>query len=339
MHVIRARNVNDAYEQGIALIHSRGHTNTSRNGSVKVIDGPVSTEYTNPRERILWEPHRDANPFFHLFESLWMLAGRNDVGYLKFLVPRMADFSDDGTTFHGAYGHRWINSFSQNQIETLVKLLKAKSGTRRAVLQMWDSNRDLNADESGKDLPCNLVATFEIDHTGQLAMTVFNRSNDMILGCYGANAVHFSFLQEYMANRLGVPVGTYHQVSRNFHVYEPMFTEKCLSPGVEHHDRYKDPPFETAVCYPYILHPSKGNDGWMTELAVLLNMGTDPNGCFNTFYEPFFADIGAPLWKTFCLWKAGRREEALKFVDQGLRGVDWIMACKAWMLRRMKVTV
>jgi hypothetical protein len=56
--------------------------------------------------------------------------------------------------------------------------------------------------------------------THVLDITVCCRSNDIIWGAYGANAVQFSVLQEYLAARVGVGVGRYYQVSNNFHVYE-----------------------------------------------------------------------------------------------------------------------
>jgi hypothetical protein len=51
-------------------------------------------------------------------------------------------------------------------------------------------------------------------------MLVTNRSNDIVWGAYGANAVHFSYLLEYVASSIGVKVGRYWQVSNDFHIYE-----------------------------------------------------------------------------------------------------------------------
>jgi hypothetical protein len=45
------------------------------------------------------------------------------------------------------------------------------------------------------------------------------RSNDIIWGCYGANAVHMSMLHEYLAGHIGVPVGVYTQISFDWHTY------------------------------------------------------------------------------------------------------------------------
>jgi hypothetical protein len=65
-----------------------------------------STTYLRPWERVLFNPTRDANHFFHFFEAMWILAGRNDVGFLKCILPGIVNYSDDGSKFHGAYGMR-----------------------------------------------------------------------------------------------------------------------------------------------------------------------------------------------------------------------------------------
>jgi hypothetical protein len=50
---------------------------------------------------------RDANPFFHVMETLWMLAGRNDLPWLVRFNKRFASYSDDGgNTQPGAYGYQ-----------------------------------------------------------------------------------------------------------------------------------------------------------------------------------------------------------------------------------------
>jgi hypothetical protein len=51
-------------------------------------------------------------------------------------------------------------------------------------------------------------------------MTVACRSNDIVWGCYGANAVHMSMLQEFIACATGLAMGTYYQISNDWHIYE-----------------------------------------------------------------------------------------------------------------------
>jgi hypothetical protein len=221
MRVINVRNVHEALPEGIRMMTRYGYEEGSRNGAVRLFDTPVTTRYRMPQERVIFHPLRDANPFFHLYESLWMLAGKRDVKSVAHYVKRMAEFSDDGKTFHGAYGYRWRKHFKVRSARGYHRRAGQEPRIdRRCVLQMWDARTDLG--KEGKDFPCNTMATFRY-HEGKLDMTVMNRSNDMIWGAYGANAVHFSFLQEYIAGCLGLMVGDYYQVSTNFHAYEATF--------------------------------------------------------------------------------------------------------------------
>ena len=109
MKVIRARNVNDALLLGLDLFQDPRNfrEQESRNGTTYEALEPVTTVYEKPWERVLLLKIRDANPFFHFIEGLWMLAGRKDLAPLTRYVKSMEDFSDDGETLWGAYGWRW----------------------------------------------------------------------------------------------------------------------------------------------------------------------------------------------------------------------------------------
>jgi len=250
------RNINEAFHLLVSGVYSseiKTEVTQSRNGEVLVIPEPVTITYEYPRERVLFNRSRDCNPFFHLYEALWMLAGRNDVESVAYYASNMKNYSDNGKTFNGAYGHRWHNGgcwakkngYNLNQLDILIKHLKKDPHSRRAVLQMWNVEDDLLKIDNSKDVCCNTSCYFLItfvecsacngiggDRAGtcrkclgekqtahSLDMTVMNRSNDMIWGSLGANAVHFSFLQEYMADCLGLQVGVYNQISNNLHVY------------------------------------------------------------------------------------------------------------------------
>jgi hypothetical protein len=184
--------------------------------------GLFVTEYWNPVRNVSFDPIRDANPYFHYFEALWIIAGRDDVRTLAHILPRMADYSDDGSIFHGAYGYRLRNWHTGDggcidQIEQAINILRGSPTSRQVVLSIWNPAKDLGT--KTKDMPCNDMIMLKV-RDGHLNITVSNRSNDAVLGCYGANAVQFSMLQMYMAARLGLGVGTYCQVSDSFHVYE-----------------------------------------------------------------------------------------------------------------------
>ena len=218
MHVINARNVAKALPLGIEYLRQKGKVEESRAGPVLVAPGPVMTAYAHPNERVLLSAERDANPFFHLAEALWMLAGRNDAAFLdRFVRDFGARFAEPDGSVHGAYGYRWRCHFDRDQLDTVVRVLKVDPASRQAVIGMWDPNVDLDKPEL-KDRPCNTHIYLRI-HNDRLDITVCCRSNDALWGAYGANAVHFSVLQEYLAAKLDVSIGTYYQLSNNFHAY------------------------------------------------------------------------------------------------------------------------
>lgn len=272
MH-LHTRNVNTAFRELVQLFKGSHWTEDpaynpfhkfpvvkrpSRQGNVLMIDEPVIITYSHPRERVLFNSARDANPFFHLYQSLWMLAGRNDVAPLAYYAAKNKDFSDDGKTLNGAYGFRWrhadgYGSKDENdnvdQLDILINHLKADPTSRRAVLQMWNveddllkiGHREYEADGrtpkpyrlASKDVCCNLSVMFALhdgcrDTEGRdesaacrfLDMTVTNRSNDLVWGMLGTDYVDFTILQEYMAARLGAEVGKYHHFTNNLHVYD-----------------------------------------------------------------------------------------------------------------------
>lgn len=218
MYVLNVRNVHDALPKALKGLEEIGVKRDSRNGPVVKYPMPVTVVYEKPLERVIYWPERDANPFFHLMESLWMLAGRNDVAFPAHFVKSMRNYSDDGKIFHGAYGYRWRKYFAFDQLEVIVNGLKENPDDRRMVLTMWDPVIDLG--KKGKDFPCNLQVLFSRGEEGELNMLVTNRSNDIVWGALGANAVHFSYLQEFIAAGIGCPVGKYYQMSNNFHAYE-----------------------------------------------------------------------------------------------------------------------
>ena len=231
MEVVRARNVNDAYKMGVALLERHGVTSPSRNGDVLVAPWPVTTVYDHPDERVLFDETRDANPFFHLMESVWMLGGRRDSEFLNFYVRDFKSrYAEPDGHLHGAYGHRWREHFdlvdgAESAVDQLIvvgDMLFSDPTTRRAVLAMWDPISDLAADK--KDLPCNTHVYFSsrrdhLDNVNILDMTVCCRSNDIVWGAYGANVVHMSVMHELMAGLSGMRLGIYRQMSNNFHMY------------------------------------------------------------------------------------------------------------------------
>lgn len=337
MITITARNVNYALHEGARLIRERGQQSPSRNGPVLVAPEPVTTVYEKPDERVMLHPERDANPFFHLYESLWMLAGRQDLAPVAEYVSNIRNYSDDGgKTQPGAYGFRWRHQFDYrrgielDQIVWAIERLRKDTNDRRVVIQMWDPSADAYAaDNGGKDVPCNLVLLPSI-REGRLDITVFCRSNDMVWGAYGANAVHFSFLQEYMARVLGLPVGRYYQVSNNFHAYLTTLDKA----GV-------DWPWGGSAPDPYAkgeVRPFPISDGILNKQEFREDLGMfmeEPArvGIRNSFLKR----VALPMVMAHRCWKKEHNlGAALEITAQMPDWCDWRTGAEQWLLNRNK---
>lgn len=384
MH-FRCRNVNEAFRVVVDFFDSPYNnradeliqTKTSRNGPVKKLIEPVTITYQRPRERVLFNPARDCNPFFHVFEALWMLSGSNSLEPLLKYVSTFGDYSDDGKTLNGAYGHRWRracvqhppskdgtypesvgiigNQYWLDQLKILIQHLRENPDSRRAVLQMWDVENDLvkidnQFDQYSRDVCCNLSACFSIrdegsavDTGGQhpdgtwiteweeyklLDMTVFNRSNDAIYGMFGADEVHFSFLQEYVANCLGVSVGQYHQISSDLHIYTEtnsgFHSEKWLAPehSIDFYQNDVDPCPIPLVSDPAVF------DEEVQEFVY-------DNDFSRNWYEPFLQHVANPMCWAFELHKRRDYRAALMAIEE-CQAEDWKLAAVNWLKKRQK---
>lgn len=347
MKVLTVRNVQQALPYGLRLLGERGVTRPSRNGPVRQPPFPVTTEYFRPLERVCFWPTRDANPFFHLYEALWMLAGRNDLAPLTRYVKDFGKFSDDGVTLYGAYGNRWRRALDVDQLAVIAERLTEDPSDRRNVLQMWQGEYDLG--RNSKDIPCNLMATFQRDTHGALDMTVFCRSNDIIWGAYGANAVHFGFLLEYMAAAIGCAVGIYRQVSVNWHAYETTLESvrgiadtafdnfQLEDPYVQH--KVMAVPLFTQMPGERSLEAAERFDNKLAEFLRVVDSGFVLSEPIGPDVEPFFSMAYAVLraheyWRT--LAAPERYERAYEVLSQADQAVDWVVAAQQWIARRHK---
>ncbi len=332
--IISADNINGAFQQAMEVLRDFGEPTETRNGEAWVIPYPVITHYDNPRDRVLFSSVRDANPFFHFMESLWMLAGRRDVAFLERFNSTIGQFSDDSVTLNGAYGYRWINEWEIDQIEEIVSLLKQSPESRRAVLEMW-SVADLT-EQNSKDLPCNTHVYFDL-RGGKLNMTVCNRSNDAVWGCYGANVVHFSVLQEYVAGMLEVEMGWYCQMSNNLHIYTnvPNFDELIDSELVSV-DSYKD---GVTVSRP-MFDAGQNPLSWDNDLETFINYVESNVKVTNTmnpqhYTHSFFSFVAEPMFHAWLCYKEDNLKDAITEYAVQIEAEDWKDDCLSWLGRRV----
>jgi thymidylate synthase len=316
-------NVNTAYCDGLHWLRVAGVKESSRNGAVIVSPEPILLTYHRPRERVLFSPLRDCNPTFFFMEALWMLAGREDVAFLQYFNSKY-NFTDDGKIVPGAYGYRWREKYGLDQLQYVIRELKHNPESRRATLVMSDAKDLMRIRQGTVDTPCNTGVYFD-RRDGKLNMTVLCRSNDAIWGTFGANAVHFSMLQEYIAAGVGVKMGVYRQFSNNFHLYPANFPHDLFEAAEEakRHDYY-------SVMYNVEPMPMVQNfRQWEIELFTFME---DPLAAPQEYSEPFFREVAVPMYRAWYVRKT-KQGTGLEEAQQ-IAAPDWRIACTAWIERR-----
>jgi thymidylate synthase len=327
MHVIRASNLERAYQLGLSLVINMGHRRPCRGGKeVREVREPVTTMTERPRERVLLDTRRNANPFFHLHESLWMLGGCDEAASVAEFNARMKLYDRGDGRIHGAYGRRWQDQWPRagnaTQLDFACEELARDKDSRRAVISMWDREEDIpEVLRGGPDVPCNTHIYCKIDQAGRLRLTVCCRSNDVLWGTHGANAVHFSMLQEYLAARIGVPVGQLYQVSDSYHAYS-----EILDPMLQQRPGPVRTEYERGVIEPSPLFASETERAaWDGDLHLYLS----DNGR-DDYLTSFFGEVAEPMRRA---WRARKDADASLRILSGVAASDWRMGGCEWIAR------
>ena len=188
---------------------------------------------------------------------------------------------------------------------------------------MWDSH-DLT--KSTLDKCCNVMVIFEV-RKGRLNMTVFNRSNDIWWGAYGANAVHFSILQEFVAYATNNHVGEYRQVSNNFHLYTHLYNAMPYldtPPAAETFDYYS-----LGKTRPHPLMVNSSHKLFLSECEMFCS---DPFNARLHYANDFFEHVAKPMAMVSCVRKAGAGDG--RAYASKIKAEDWRKAVLDWIDRR-----
>ena len=314
------QDINQAYHEMQTVKGEFTDWEETRNGRALAFQYPVLLHSTSPQRRVLFCPKRDANPFFHYMEAIWMLSGTENVDFPSHFAKNIAQYSDDGVTLHGAYGYRWRYAFNIDQIDAVIYALEHTPSSRRLVISMWDPQLDLEIDS--KDLPCNTHLYFRVVE-GALALTVCNRSNDMVWGMLGANYVHMSILQEYIAESAGLEIGPMYQFSNNLHIYEGWEGPDKYGPASDwyrHHPTIKrwlfgPHNFDLEEAKDFVKYFKEPDEGHQWKCRIL-------------------RDNASPMLLAWSAHKDGDDDLAIHRASH-IHDDDWREACQAWLTRRM----
>lgn len=265
-----------------------------------------------------------------------MLAGRSDAAFLNNYVRDFGDrFANELGILDGAYGARWRMHFCNydiygpndkyDQLDDIVKKLSKDPHDRRVVIQMWDPTVD-NRPET-KDACCNQQALPRIVN-GRLDLTVTCRSNDVVWGAMGANICHFSVLLEYLAGRIGVPVGRLYQFSNNYHIYDwalPQIGEPrpaALDPYTLGHTQPR----------PMADDWTKFDDDldWFMAWHDNLWSTHDPSTPEPSFTNDWFRTVACRMARSYLFYRV-KRSDLARIEATHIEAPDWRMAAVQWL--------
>lgn len=245
MFAVKYNGINSFLVGMAKILLDHGVERKTRGYICRELPGPAMIEITDPTSRLITIPERKWNLSLAYAESLWLASGRNDLGFIKYYLPRMKDFSDDNQYLRGGYGPRLrayngnCNDYKNNSINSKVKYENCEvdqflyvinsfnrdTNTRQGVISIGDPPKD-SFDIYGmlketKDYPCTRLLQFmKCPVENKLNLTVYMRSNDFIWGAGGVNMFNFMFMQEYFASVLNLEIGSYYHIVNNLHYYQ-----------------------------------------------------------------------------------------------------------------------
>lgn len=296
----RYRNISYATVGGFEAVLQHGKPVAVRGEVTREVLGR-GTLIEKPYERFPFLPGRLGDPFALLAESLWVLAGRNDLEWLSHYLPRATQFSDDGCVWRAGYGPRLRNWKGVDQLREVYRLLADDRTSRRAVVTLFDPASDF---ENSRDIPCNNWLSWLV-REGRLLLNVAMRSNDAMWGFSGINSFEWSVLQELLAGWLDVETGPAYFLASSFHIYERDGHLRRAAAVISQFPRTT--PYELGVSTPRLsLAPAKFDtalsDWFEAEENVRLNPEKWPIG--NEPSDPFLLAAlrtirlkwGAQIW-------------------------------------------
>ena len=204
------KTANEAYE----YMHNEIITNGIDFAGTKALFN-IGFTIENPTNKVITNKERNWNKEYAAAEWAWYLSGDPRVttlGKLYGKIPAIwKNMADKNGEVNSNYGYQWRRN---DQLENVINILEHGFDTRQAAISIYDG-KEINKYEF--DTPCTYAIQFTVVQ-GKLYMSVYMRSNDLWYG-FCNDQYQFASLQEMVAERLNLPVGTYYHHAHNLHLY------------------------------------------------------------------------------------------------------------------------
>ena len=201
---------NEAYE----YMHNEIITNGIEFANTKALFN-IGFTIENPTNKVITNKERNWNEEYAAAEWAWYLSGDPRVttlGELYGKIPAIwKNMADKSGEVNSNYGYQWRRN---DQLENVINILKHGYDTRQAAISIYDG-KEINKYEF--DTPCTYAIQFTVVQS-KLYMSVYMRSNDLWYG-FCNDQYQFASLQEMVAEKLNLPVGTYYHHAHNLHLY------------------------------------------------------------------------------------------------------------------------
>ena len=170
----------------------------------------------SPMDNLIEDQDRNWKWDYAEAEWQWYLSGDNNISKLGELYGKVPEIwkrmADKEGFVNSNYGWQWERN---DQLDYVVDLLKHNPKTRQAAISIYDRKEGYMYDN---DTPCTYAVQFTI--IGQkLNMCVTMRSNDLWYG-FCNDQYCFSKLQELVAMKTGLLIGSYYHFAHNLHLYD-----------------------------------------------------------------------------------------------------------------------
>ena len=205
------KNANEAYEHLYNKIISEGIDFSDTKALFN-----VGFTLENPIDNIITNKERKFNIEYAKAEWSWYLSGDPSISMLGKMYgkipPIWLRMADENGEVNSNYGYQWKRC---DQLDNVVNLLRDNPETRQAAISIYDG-KEINKYDN--DTPCTYAVQFTIINN-ELCMSVYMRSNDLWYG-FCIDQYCFSMLQQHVAERLSIDVGSYYHHAHNMHLYK-----------------------------------------------------------------------------------------------------------------------
>ena len=291
---ILAETLDDLMRKVVTEINLNGSAVSTTRGSIVEITG-ILLQLSNPRARLSRTETR-GKPYSCLGELCWYLAGSNQVDFITYYIPAYR-IEAEGDIIWGGYGPRLRGWKDVDQLANVIALLRRRTTSRRAVIQLFDAS-DIANDH--KDIPCTCTLQFMIRQK-RLHLLVSMRSNDVYLGL-PHDVFCFTMLHEIVARCVSVEVGTYKHFVGSLHLYEQ--SRSTIQ-------RFLDEGWQSTLAP---MPPMPVGDPWpaistLLESESRIRQGLEVPEQVANELEPYWADL-IRLLRVLSCKKNGRVDEA-----------------------------